>query len=189
MKLLSRDLYPMKSSKSVFCIAVLLALFSVEANAQSYFGFGAGDSSWDITDNGLFELEDSTAFNFFSGAKNDRSGYEFKFSFAEYDWEGGTDASHSATNLVFSGLYFVPMSERLEFFGKLGLNLWSTDVEFLGVDFEGDDGIGIAYGLGLDFTVTESVFLRAEYEVFPGLEDGVDDGDVDQVMFNIVFSY
>ena len=179
----------MMFKKCRHCVAVLIAVVSLEANATGYFGIGIGDSSWDITDFGLFELEEATAFNFFGGAKSGHTGFEVKFSIAGYDWVDTGDATHNASNLAVFGVYFIPVSERVDVFGKLGLNLWSTDVDFLGLNYDGDDGIDIAYGIGFDINVTRRIFLRLEYEVFPGLEDGVDEGDVDQVMLNLGWAY
>ena len=172
------------------CIGALFIVFSFNVNAGSYFGAGLGNSSWDITDQGLFNLEDSTAIRLFGGIKNDNIGFEAEFSFAGYDWEGfGGQNTHNASNLAFFGLYYVPISEGFEFFGKLGLNLWSTDVDFFGANFEGDDGVDIAYGFGVDVSASDTIKFRVEYDAFAGLGDGVDEGDVTQLMFNIVYFY
>ena len=87
------------------CIGALFIIFSFNVNAGSYFGVGLGNSSWDITDQGLFNLEDSTAIRIFGGTKNGNIGFEAELSFAGYDWEGFTksdDALHTAGTMLLA---------------------------------------------------------------------------------------
>ena len=79
----------------------------------------------------------------------------------------------------------MPINETVSFFGKLGLNLWSADVTFLGTEYEADSGIALS--AGADFKISENFHLSAEYQVLPGLDDGVDKGDVQQLLFNAIF--
>lgn len=171
------------------CIGTLFIIFSFNVNAGNYFGAGLGNSSWDITDQGLFNLEDSTAIRIFGGTKNDNTGFEAELSFAGYDWEGFGGNTHNASNLAIFGLYYVPISGGFDLFGKLGLNFWSTDIDFSGDNFEGDDGLDIAYGFGVDVTASDTIKFRVEYDTFSGLGEKVDEGDVTQLMFNIVYFY
>ena len=103
-------------------IGILLVLLAFNANGQAYFGAGFGNSSWDITDNGLFELEEETAIRIFGGVREEDLGFEFGLSWAGYDWEGSNN-THNASNLTFSGIWYLPLGESLDVFGKAGLNL------------------------------------------------------------------
>ena len=169
-------------------LGILFTFLAFNVNAQAYFGAGFGNSSWDITDMGLFELEEDTAIRLFGGVKDEGVGFEVSFSFAGYDWEGSNN-THNASNLAFFGMWYLPLGESLDAFGKFGLNMWSTDVDFLGMNFEGDDGFDLAYGLGIDFSASEQSALRVEYEVYTGIDDGVEAGDVTQLMLSFVYFY
>lgn len=124
------------------------------------------------------------------GTRQNNLGLEIEFNFADYDWKDlGGQATHNVTNLVFSGLGYIPISNRFDVFGKIGFNFWGTDVDFFGINYEGDSGIDLAYGAGINFTATNTVNLRFEYQILPGLGDGVDEGDISQTMFDVMLVF
>ena len=167
-----------------------LVIVSMNANAEKYWGLGAGSSSFDLNVLGVVPLKDATAIQIFMGGRNGNVGYEFDFSTADYDWEGFDNiASHSVTNLVMSGIGYLPVSNGFDVYGKVGINFWSTDVEIESVTLEGDDGIDLTYGAGLNFAATDSLKLRLEYQVLTGLSDGIDSGDISQLMLNFAYVY
>ena len=115
--------------------AVLLAssLISIQANADNYWGIGLGNSSFDIKPlYGIFEVDDGTVFKFVLGGRSDNTGYEMGLSFASYDWTGTSLATHNVFNLTLAGIGFLPVTDSLDVFGKIGVNLWSTTVDFVG---------------------------------------------------------
>lgn len=164
---------------------LLLSLSGTHAIAQSYWGLGAGSSSFDLMPLGLETLEDGTAIRFVLGDTN--SGFEMDISIADYDWATVPESEHHAFNLIFSGVKQVPINETFSVFGKIGINLWTADVTLLGTEYEGDSGIGIAASAGLDFAISNEFHISAEYQVLPGLGDGLDEGDVSQLLFNVIF--
>lgn len=179
--------------KSLGCVFLILAssIFTNQALAEQYWGLGLGKSSFDLTPlYGSFELDDAIAFKFVFGNKTDNTAFEMDMSFASYDWTGTYgDASHNALNLVLAGLGYLPLSESVDLFGKIGANLWSTTVDLGGVHYEGDGGVGLSIGGGIEFTFTESSRVRMEYQMLNGLGDGVDEGDITNFMLTAIFNY
>lgn len=177
----------MKNSllKLLVAVGLLLSTSSI-AFASSYFGGGIGNASWDLKPLfGSFELEDGTAIRLFYGTRTGNFGGEMELAFSEHDWKGsGGQATHNATHFIFSGVGYFPLANYVDLYGKVGLNLWGTSVDLLGANYEGEDGIDIALGFGLNFKATDQFIIRAEYQILPGLDDGIDEGDVTQFTVN-----
>lgn len=165
---------------------LVAALVSGSASADSYFGFGLGNASWDLKPFfGTNELEDGTAVRLFGGTRTGNFGMEIEFSFSEHDWKGsGGLATHNAGGLIFSGVGYLGLAPGFDLYGKAGLNLWNTTVDFLGLNYDGEDGINLALGVGLDIAATEQFHIRMEYQMLGTLDDGVDEGDLSQLTIN-----
>lgn len=175
-------------SKYKLSILVLFfTLFSSTAFASpgSYLGVGIGNASWDLTPTpfGTYDLEDSAAFKIYFGSKTGNLGGEMEFSFSSHDWDG-FNATHNAGSFIFSGLAYLPVSDTVELFGKVGFNMWSTTVDLDGVVYEGESGIDLAFGAGLNIMLTETGGVRFEYQSLPGFDDGIDSGDITQFTIN-----
>jgi len=175
--------------KKIFCVILLLS-FSHSSFANSYWGLGAGPSSFDIKPAfGSDEVEDTTAIRFLFGSRNNNTGIELDVSLADYNWVFNSSGSHTVLNIIFSGVGYLPISDSFSLFGKIGANFWSTTVDFAGSIYEGDDSIGIAASAGMDYSINESLHITAEYQILPGLSDGVDDGDISQAMINVLYYF
>lgn len=180
----------MKKLLATLCIILLSATSHSAMAKKSYWGAGVGPSSFSLkpffeTD----ETEDGTAIRLLFGKRNNNTSFELDFSFADYDWTYNPGNSHSVLNIVLSGVGYLPVSENFSLFGKVGVNIWSTTVDFLGETLDGDDGIGIAASGGIDFAASESFHITAEFQILPGLSDGIDDGDISQFLVNGVYYY
>ena len=179
----------MKKLLATICI-ILLSATSHSAMAKNYWGFGAGPSSFSLKP--LFEsdeTDDGTAIRFLFGKRSNNTSFEMDLSIIDYDWVYNSGNSHSVVNLVLSGVGYLPVSENFSLFGKIGANIWSTTVDFIGETFDGDDGVGIAVSGGLDFSASESFHITLEYQLLPGLSDGLDDGDISQLLINGIYYY
>jgi hypothetical protein len=170
---------------------ILVSTFtSNQALAENYWGIGLGNSSFDIKPlYGSDEVDDAIDLKFVVGSRTSSTGYEMDLSFASYDWTHTSDATHNAFNLVFTGIGYLPVSESVDLYGKIGLNLWSTTVDYAGTLYEGDNGIGISFGGGIDFQVTDDTHFRLEYQQLNGIGDGIDEGDISNVTLTAVFDY
>ena len=125
----------------------------------------------------------------FLGNRIDDHAFEVDISVGDFDWVNTNAASHSIVNMSANALGFIPMSDTFELFGKIGINLSTTTVEFLGTDYEGESGIGLSYGGGLLVNLTETFALRAEYQALTGIDDGVDSGSLDWLSLQAVFVF
>lgn len=166
------------------------SLITTPVIAGNYWGLGLGNSSFDIRPLfGSFEVDDGTAFKFIMGSRSNNTGLELDFSFASYDWTGVSNATHNVFNMTIAGIGYVPVTNGVDLFGKVGMNLWSTTVDFIGSTYDGDDSIGLSIGGGIDFEVSSRTHIRAEYQMLNGIGDGVDEGDISQFTINAVFNY
>lgn len=161
------------------------------ASAGVYFGGGLGTASWDLKPfYGTFELEDGAAIRLFGGTRFGYFGGEMELAFSAHDWKGsGGQITHNATSVIFSGVGYLPLANFVDAYGKLGMNLWGTSVDVADINLEGDNGIDIAFGVGLSFNATPNLLIRLEYQSMPGLGDSVDEGDISQFTVNGAYSY
>ena len=173
-----------------FGTLLLGASFTVQAG--SYWGVGLGRGSWDLEVTPLtpdFSLEHSAAFRLFLGFRENNLGGEMEISYSEHDWKGLPNASHTAVNLVFSGLAYLPLSVNFELYGKLGLNFWTTSVDFFGINYDGGDGIDFMAGVGARYIISGNIGVRLEFQSLPGLDDGIDKGDMTLTTANIEIGF
>ena len=186
-----------KMVRGVIVLAAIL-LSSNNALAAGYLGLGFGTASWDIKPLlGLEEVDDGSPFKIFGGVRNGNFGWEIEFSMSEHDWYDsngivtfpGGKITHMADHLVFSGIGFLPLNRTFDLYGKVGLNIWSTTVDIQGFELEGDDGIDLAVGAGLNINVAQHFLIRLEGQYLPGIGDGLDEGDITQFTVNGAYSW
>ncbi|MDH5710468.1 MAG: outer membrane beta-barrel protein [Gammaproteobacteria bacterium] len=179
-----------KKCIQVFGASLMFLLLSNFVMAESYLGFGAGEASSDLKPLfGTQELEDSPMLKVFLGFRTDDHALEVDISVGTFDWVNSSLNSHTIVNVSGNVVGFIPMGETFELFGKIGVNLSSTTVEFLGETYEGESGIGLSYGGGLLLNFTEKFALRAEYQGVTGIDDGVDSGSLDWLSLQAVFTF
>lgn len=166
---------------------ILLSVCALNANAGGgYWGGALGSSSYDVVDG---ELDDGTALRIFAGTKTDGLGFEVEFSFADYAIPT-TGIDVTATNLIFSGIGYVPVANGADLYGKLGVNKWSTELTDGTQTADLEDGIGLAMGVGVNIVASERLNFRIEYQILSRIEieDGFD-GDITQLTFGVALSY
>ena len=165
-------------------------LIAGSANAGNYWGVGFGNASFSLKNFGVLPVEDGSVFKLLWGTRNGDFGMEADFSTSEHDWEGtGGLVSHTVTNLVFSGIGYLPITKGFDLYGKAGLNLYGVSYEGLGLDSEAENGVGLALGAGLDFAASEQFHIRLEYQMLNGIDDGFDDGDINQMTVSGTYFY
>jgi opacity protein-like surface antigen len=184
--------FTMRSKKIINRSLLLLttSLISTQVTADNYWGLGLGNSSFDIRPFfNSFEVDDGAVIKFIMGSRSNNSGLELDFSFASYDWTGVSNATHNVFNMTIAGIGYVPVADSVDLFGKVGMNIWSTTVDFIGSTYDGDDSIGLSIGGGIDFELSSRTHIRAEYQMLNGIGDGVDEGDISQFTVNAIFNY
>lgn len=180
------------SIKSILKICALLIAFTVSQSsfAGNYWAIGAGSTTWDIKPvYGLFEVKDGPTLDLLLGIRNGNFAFEGEFTFSSHDWVGVSNATHNAGNLIIAGLGFLPISQSFELYGKIGADYWKTTVDVGAYNFDGDSGVALVLGAGVNINITQGFSLRAEYKRMNGLGDGVDKGDIGQSTLLAVFKF
>jgi hypothetical protein len=185
-----------------------LALMSGPAMA-GYFGLSLGQNTikdWDevgpALDDGSFTSQTSddsdTGFRVFGGfGSNENFSFEIGYSdFGEATFEaqsngccfypaGPVKATASTTGIDLGGVGRAPISESVAIIGRLGLLLWEADVDATvsgGSGSESEDGNDVFFGVGLEFTTSPAMSLRAEFTRY-----SLDDLDLDSLSLSLVF--
>ncbi len=94
------------------------------------------------------------------------------------------------TALLLDVVGILPLADKYEIFGKVGLAAWEIEVDISGTPggvnlspgFD-DDGLDFHYGVGVAAHFTDTVTVRAEREVID-LEKGVDAWSI-SIQFNL----
>ena len=180
--------------------------FSAPAAAQFYIGFSFGQAEVDrnfiipelVDADGTIDGKDS-AFKLFGGYQFNRN---FALEVAAVDLGdmsySGTGSTGPITGTVTGGrvqngglnvsaVGVLPLGERLAFFGKAGIFLWSseaTDITGGVPTISEEDGSDLSLGLGASFALTPQASLRAEWERFE-----MSSTDVDLVSVGFAFSF
>lgn len=166
------------------------------ASASTYIGGGLGTATWDLKVTPLpsapapYELEDGVAIRMFAGMRQDYIGGEVELSFSSHDWDTTVEnGTHNVAHIVFSGVGYLPILSVFELYGKIGFNMWGTTVDWRGGIYDGENGIDLAYGFGLNINITESIMIRLEHQSLPGMSDGIDSGDIEQNTVNFALGF
>lgn len=159
----------------------LLALFSAPAFSQGFFGLQLGESSIDPDTDGADQVDYAdTSLKLFGGAAvNPLISAEFGFiDFGEYSAHYPTfDESHNyeATALYAAAVLTPRISNNIRLLGKAGLAYWDIDASVtssIGISGAGSEsGINPMVGVGVEFTLSPSLAIRAEYERYQNVGD------------------
>jgi len=170
----------------VFVFAIML---SPNVFAGSYWGIGLGSSSWDLKPLlGAYELKDGPTLDVFFGVRNGNFGFEGELTASSHDWVGFSAATHHAANLIIAGIGYLPVGQSVDLYGKLGFDYWATSVDYFGYNYDGDRGISLVYGVGVQAAMTPTMSLRFEYKMMNDIGDGLDKGDLSQATLSLVFA-
>jgi opacity protein-like surface antigen len=160
-------------------LIVLLAA-TPKAHAIGVFAGGSvGDAGFKLDENNIDFDESDFAYKFFGGV---RLGSIFAVEASYNDFGEAEDSNLSVKSKAYGifGRIGLPVW-RLDIFAKGGIYQWEVDVE-AGSTSGSDDGSDLAYGAGVSLRFTESLVLRAEYEVF---QIDTDDADADLDMVSL----
>lgn len=180
--------------------ASLLAL-AAGAQAQGYAGVSAGQSQHDIDCGGTTFCDDTgVAYKAFVGwAVNDNMAVEAAFYRQGKAHAGRTDAllgdvraDVSGRGVGLFGVLLAPYSKRFNLFGKLGFVTTRVRLDtrstLAGSDSRTESHTNIAWGIGADYGLTDSLGLRLEYERARVKFQDVK-RDVDMVTAGLIFRF
>ncbi len=197
----------MSNARNLAAAALAAAglFFSAPAAAQFYLGFSFGRADVeqnlvipDLLDPGGTVDGKDSAFKLYGGYQFNRN---FALEVAAVDlgdmaYSGNFSGTPSGTvtggrvqngGLNISAVGVLPLGERLAFFGKAGIFLWSSEASDLtgGVPTISEaDGSDLSLGLGASVALTPRASLRAEWERFE-----MSSSEVDLVSVGLAFSF
>ncbi len=186
-----------RKSISAISIATFM-LLSSNSFAGGYFGGSIGKSNPDGS-----EFKDDTSIKIFGGYQYSK----YLALEATYVDLGEFDADRDALNQIsnlsgftvdsvsieisgfeFSVLGFLPVTDNVSIFGRVGIFSWEADMNVslagLGSGTEDDDGNDAVFGLGLNFNVSDGVNLKAEFDRYDAF-----DGDVDYFGASVAINF
>ncbi len=150
---------------AVALVALSLSGPAWAASLGGYGGLALASSEGDL-------LESTTAFKVFGGGRAGNAALEVAYvdlGDVVVSGPGGT-AAIDASGLEISLAGFWPMGGRFELFAKGGLFVWSVDVsaDLVGLGFIAgtDSGTDVTFGIGGQFSVSDRVAVRLEYQKF-----------------------
>ncbi|WP_415905643.1 porin family protein [Neptuniibacter sp. QD48_55] len=176
--------------KTLLATALISGIFSQAAMADSnfYLGGGVGKTSVDYVEvTGATVTDDSdTSWKIFGG-------YNFNKNFAvEFAYQDLGENSADVLNVpvkIEGDAYSVallgklPVGEKAEFFAKLGYAHIDADADINNLASVSEDDSDVLYGLGANYSVTEKVDLRLEWERMD-FED-----EVDTVSLGVIYNF
>lgn len=137
-----------------------------QLTASAYVGASLGRSDYDVACVGTGPCDrDTVGGKIFVGSKlSDAIGLELSYlHLGDVDLGGGGDSRAHGLNL--SLIAGVPLSQQFSAYGKVGGTYGWTKVDGPAVLGGGKrDGLGLSYGLGVNYHVTRNVDVRLEWD-------------------------
>ena len=146
-----------------------------------YFGGTIGPAEGSSYCSGASNCEDKdSAWKLFGGYKfTDKLSAEGSYVTLGDLHKNGENSDVSV--IAAHGVASMPLTEKFDVFGKLGVMRWSSD----NTD-GGQDGFGVAYGVGAKMHMSETTNLRAEWEKYPGIEtSSSEDTDINMLSVGV----
>ena len=186
--------------KTLLGLSIVVALSPTLASAQphnvkgGYIGGSLGQTELDvssedqtfISNNGGKIDETDTGFKVFGGYRvNNYVAIEgFYADFGEASIEvNGNKATMGSDSLGISVVGVIPVTERFELFGKVGLHAWDVELESNVGVFSNEDGTDTMFGFGAAYTINQ-VSIRAEYEGYT-----VENEDISMMSVGIAYKF
>ena len=164
-------------------VPLFMASLSITTSsaAEPYIGFSFGQASVDDFCDGIpsdVSCDDSdSAFKIFGGYKLNKN-FAFEASYIDFGQAVATDGfdtlTFEPTGFNFSLLGLIPVSNTVDFFGKVGLLFWDAKIAASsGTSYRSrdDDGTDLNFGAGVNFNASEQFSLRAEFQRFNNIGD------------------
>ena len=166
----------MKNPILPLVLGALLASPAVYAREGWYIGAGIGQATVEEEDRTVSPRldfdDDDTAFKVYAGYKFNPyfafEGQYFDYGEAKENLAavGGERVEVSADGFAAYALGILPVSERFDFFGKIGAAWWDGEIKnkTTGFKYVDESGYDLAFGFGASFDVTDRFIIRADFE-------------------------
>ncbi len=160
-------------------IGAILLTLSISGTALAQNGFYAGASIGQATIDGCSGVnncdDDDTAWKIFGGWElNPNIAFEAAYAdFGEISGSiGGSSVRTEADGWSLSAKGILPLNEKFDVFGKLGMIIW--DVDGGGAASRGDDdGTDLMFGLGAQYMFNDQYGIVGEWEWYD-IDDDID---------------
>jgi predicted porin len=144
---------------------LLLGLVVVGASAHAQGGYVSAYVGSSTADDGVFAERD-TSFRVGVGYRVNPN-LAVEFSFADYGKPSGVELGIPLTldtsATIFQVVGIAPITPYMEFYGKIGIAMWSMD-GCIPAGCVTDDGTDLAMGLGMSFALNPNTSVHIEYE-------------------------
>ena len=186
---------------SLASVQIFQLSYAQEEN-KFYIGAGVGHSDQKDSCDGIAGSCDDTdtAWKLFVGYKfnpyiSAEGGY---IDFGESDADDvilgiPVSAEAEVDGFFLAGIGSWPINERFSVFGKLGVLFWDVEVDASGGGVsvsEDETGTDILFGLGGEYSFTNQLAARIEWERFDGVGDSdVGNTDIDLFSASLIFSF
>ena len=166
----------------LFSLVLITNTVVNHAMAAGYVGMGVGSAD--------IEGADDTSTKLFGGYRKGNGGFEVAYhDFGKQEESAfGTTASVEITALEFSGVGFASVSPTFDLFGKIGLLSWDADFSLTGFPDVSTDGSDLIFGLGAQYTPSNNISIRLEYQTSSLDVNGVD-LDTDVISIGAAFNF
>ncbi len=198
------------SLKAVSLATLFVASFSGVVHAEkNYLGLGLGQASSTIDEDGirlisgpLISSDDKdSSFKFFYGHQVSEV-IALEFGYTDLGNVSATESSlgivdtyeFEVSGISLSALGKLPVSDRVDLFGRIGVFLWDSDFTVCLPSASGciggsDDGSDLLYGFGIDFKINDKIRLRGEYEMLDVDVVKAGAGEFSVLSGNLVFDF
>lgn len=161
--------------------AASLAAFGAAAHAAepgAYMGASTGVSKFSVDKNSNGNTDTVPNWGLYGGYNFSKHlgvevGYQ-DLGRAKIDGHGSGSSAHTRA-LGIDLVGYVPVAQKLDLYGKLGLAHYAREVDGA-VGSETKNGAGLKYGLGAQYAATERLSIRAELSVFTNLPEAAAPG-------------
>ncbi|MBK8454743.1 MAG: porin family protein [Thiofilum sp.] len=161
------------STSSVWAGGITTGLGLSDGNGAGFYaGASMGKQTGDVADTCDANEWDCYAWKLYGGYKfNQTFGVEGNYYHLldeEVEAQGKTpSSSHKTTGYSVAATASMPVMEKAEVFGKLGMFSTETEVQSNSVTTTTDDK-GALFGVGAGYKFTNNLGIRGEYEHFKG---------------------
>jgi OOP family OmpA-OmpF porin len=172
----------MKMKRSLLMLVLAGGMSSTAMAADNYIGGAFGSTDPDVDG-----YDSSDTLKIFGGQRFGNIGYEVGYhDFDRFDRSGSPSGEHNTGSaLEASVVGYLPLNNKFDLFGKVGMAAWSLDVnDNTGTIFT-DDGIDLTYGVGAQFKPMDNLSLRVEYQIM----NDVSGADLSSTMLGAAFHF
>ncbi len=156
--------------KVLLSIITLVVLMSVSAGISAQGGY-FGASIGQVTFKALEPIIDDTdmGWRLFGGYRINRF-FAIEGAWTDFGEPNndslGYNVSMDTDAFSVTGLGIIPVHDKFELFGMIGLSAWKARLKFEGHEIDSEDNIDPTYGIGAAFNVNQAFTIRGDWQAY-----------------------